>query len=110
MRIWEVGRQAGTSVLRGHTSYIYPVAYSGTANGSPRELGQDRSLVGRGDRGELRDPAPAGYVLALAFSPDSTWLASGCAPGESLNIWNVATARLEHKFKGPGRIDTRRSR
>src|SRR5262249_45693638 len=23
---------------------------------------------------------------------------------ESLRIWNVATARLEHKFKGPGRV------
>ena len=46
--------------------------------------------------------ASAGEVLALAFSPDSTWLVSGCVPGESLNIWDVATARLSKEFKGPG--------
>jgi WD40 repeat protein len=28
VRIWEVGFQAGTFVLRGHTSYVYPVTYS----------------------------------------------------------------------------------
>ena len=28
VRLWEVGLQGGASVLRGHTSYVYPVAYS----------------------------------------------------------------------------------
>ena len=45
-----------------------------------------------------------GTVRALAFSPDSSWLVSGCHPDESLQIWNVATARLENKFKGPGSV------
>ena len=74
------------------------------------KLGQHRSLVGRGDWRVLRDLPQPGNVRALAFSPDSTWLVSGCAPGESLNIWNVATARLEKEIKGPGRVEFRRSR
>ena len=28
VRLWEVGRQGAASVLRGHISYVYPVAYS----------------------------------------------------------------------------------
>jgi tricorn protease-like protein len=43
-------------------------------------------------------------VRALAFSPDGSWLVSGCYLDESLHIWNVATARLEKKLKGPGRV------
>jgi WD40 repeat protein len=41
----------------------------------------------------------------LAFSPDSTWLVSGCNPGESLIIWDVATARLEKEITRPGMGD-----
>src|SRR5262249_12599308 len=105
VRIWDVGLQAGTSVLRGHTSYIYPVAYSPDgqwiASGSWDKTGRLWDAVTGESCAELPHPE---FVLDLAFSPDSSWLVSGCPGDESLRIWNVATARLEHKFKGPGRV------
>ena len=69
------------------------------------KLGSDRTACGtRRPVSAARILPQPGRVLALAFSPDSSWLVSGCAPGESLNIWDVATARLKQKFKGPGQI------
>jgi WD40 repeat protein/predicted Ser/Thr protein kinase len=104
-RLWEVGRQAGTTVLRKHTSYIYPVAYSPDgrwiASGSWDNTVRLWDAVTGESRAVLRH---AGSVRALAFGPDSSWLVSGCDLDESLHIWNVATARLLKKFKGPGSV------
>jgi WD40 repeat protein len=105
VRIWEVGLQAGASVLRGHTSYVYPVAYS--PDGHWIVSGGWDNTVRLWDTvtGENCAILPhPGAVRALAFSPDSTWVVSGCDQDESLRIWNVATARLEKKFKGPGTV------
>jgi WD40 repeat protein len=44
----------------------------------------------------------AGYVLSLAFSPDSRWLVTGSFGEDGLRIWEVATARLHKKIPGPG--------
>ena len=82
VRLWEVGRQAGTSVLRGHTSYIYPVAYSPDgrwiASGSWDKTVRLWDAVTGESCAILPHP---GSVRALAFSPDSSWLVSGCASG-----------------------------
>jgi WD40 repeat protein len=106
VRIWEVGRQASTSVLRGHTSYIYPVVYS--ADGRWIASGSWDKTVRFWDAatGECCAILPhPGAVHTLAFSPNSAWLVSGCNPGELLNFWDVATARLEKEIKRPGMGD-----
>src|SRR5262249_31156240 len=47
----------------------------------------------------LRHP---GVVFTLAFSPDSSWLATGCDEDNQLRIWSLATAEVRQLLKGPG--------
>ena len=41
------------------------------------------------------------YVWGLAFSPDGSWLATGCSQDDRLRIWEVATARIRKEIPGP---------
>jgi WD40 repeat protein len=43
-----------------------------------------------------------GVVVALAFTPDSRSLISGCRHQEALHVWNVATGQLVKKINAPG--------
>jgi WD40 repeat protein/predicted Ser/Thr protein kinase len=105
VRIWEIGRQAGTSVLLGHTSYVYPVAYSPDGQWIASGAWDKRVRLWDSVTGENCAILPhRDVVRALAFSPDSSWLVSGCDRDERLHIWNVATARLASKLKGPGKV------
>jgi len=82
-------------VLRGHTSYIYPVAYS--PDGRWLASGSWDSTVRLWDAatGEPCATLPhPNFVMDLAFSPDGTWLVTGCYQNDRLRIWDVATARL----------------
>ncbi len=105
VRIWEVAGHGAASVLGRHGSYVYPVAYSPdgqwiASGGWDNKVRLWDALTGE-SIGTLRHQ---GNIRALAFSPDSSWLVSGCYVGESLHIWNVATTRLQSKFRGPGRV------
>jgi WD40 repeat protein len=46
----------------------------------------------------------ASFVRAFAFSPDSSWLVSGCDGEDRLQIWNVSTGLRQKEIKGPGPI------
>src|SRR5262245_9711716 len=103
VRVWEANAETGLPVLRGHTSYVYPVAYSpdgqwiasGSWDGTVRLWD---ALTGEACA-SLR---PGGIVRALAFSPDSTWLVTGGGADGRLQVWDVATAQLRGTIKGPG--------
>jgi WD40 repeat protein len=102
VRVWEVDPQATLPVLRGHTSYIYPVVFSHDG----------RWIASGGWDGEVRlwdattgepcatFPHPS-FVLGLAFGPDATWLVTGCRLDDRLRICDVATARVRKEIPLP---------
>lgn len=95
--------QAGLPVLRGHSSYVYPVAYS--PDGQWLASGSWDQTVRLWDArtGEPCAvlPHPA-VVWALAFSADGSSLATACHGDDQLRLWDVATGQLLKQFATPG--------
>jgi WD40 repeat protein len=99
-------------VVRGHDSYVYPVAFSPDgrwiASGGwdkPAPEGGAHPSVRLWDAatGEPCATLPhPDIVRTLAFGPDGRWLATGGDGDGQLRIWDVATARVLKKIRGPG--------
>jgi WD40 repeat protein/predicted Ser/Thr protein kinase len=112
VRVWDVDPEAPLPVLRGHDSYVYPVAFSPDgqwiASGGwdkPAPEGGAHPSVRLWDAatGETCATLPhPGIVRTLAFAPDGRWLATGGDGDGLLRIWDVATARFRKKIRGPG--------
>ncbi|TAJ08197.1 MAG: hypothetical protein EPO68_15650, partial [Planctomycetota bacterium] len=92
VRLWDARGAGEPEILRGHTSFVYPVVYT------PDGL---RLVSGGWDRAVRVWSAATGRPLAalrghsswindLAASPDSTRVAS-VGPDGLLNVWNLAT-------------------
>jgi WD40 repeat protein len=104
VRVWEVQPGAGLPALHGHTSYVYPVAYS--PDGQWIASGSWDGTVRLWDAatGELcATPLDhKGYVRNLAFGPDSSWLVSTSDKGKQLTVWDIASGRRRKELAVPG--------
>jgi WD40 repeat protein/predicted Ser/Thr protein kinase len=102
-RLWELGHQAGRRTLQGHISYVYPVAFSPDGQWIASGSWDHKARLWDALTGECCAILPhPNTVRALAFSPDSARLVSGCTANEMVFIWNVATAQCDLKLKLPG--------
>jgi eukaryotic-like serine/threonine-protein kinase len=101
IEVWDVKRQAKVHDFRGHTKWVYGVAYSPDGRWLATG-GWDRTI-------KLRDAASGeerltifgheGFVLDLAFSPDSRCLVSA-SEDRSVRLWEVPTGRRLGTFHG----------
>jgi WD40 repeat protein/predicted Ser/Thr protein kinase len=103
VRVWEVDPEATLPVLRGHTSYVYPVAFS--PDGRWIASGSWDNMVRLWDAatGEPCATLPhPSIVRTLAFGPGGRWLVTSSDGNDRLRIWDVATARIRKEIRGPG--------
>ena len=88
--------------LRGHTGYVYAVAFSPGNGRYIASGGFDRTLR-LWDRATGKEIRPfyghEGFVRGLAFSPDDRWLIS-VSEDQTLKLWEVASGRPLATFHG----------
>ena len=100
MKLWDVSSGTEISTFKGHTSYVYSVAFS--PDGQYALSGSSDNTMKLWDVSNGAQIRTMGYshnIKSIAISPDSRYALSGSSD-HTMKLWDVSSGTEIRTFKG----------